>query len=72
VRFSLLGEVVERAIERGERPAGTVPKPLIEGLLGRIYLRFLVTREPLDDRFLVGLADWLVGREDARTVRAGG
>jgi hypothetical protein len=39
-----------------------VPKPLIEGLLGRIYLRFLVTREPLDDRFLVGLADWLVGR----------
>jgi hypothetical protein len=41
-----------------------VPKPLIEGLLGGIYLRFLVTREPLDDGFLVRLADWLVGRPE--------
>ena len=66
VRFSLLGEMVERAIERGELPAGTAPKPLIESLLGAIYLRLLVTREPLDDAFLIGLADWLVGRGAAR------
>jgi AcrR family transcriptional regulator len=59
VRFTLLGEIVEHAIERGELPAGTDPKPLLEGLLGGIYLRLLVTREPLDDEFVAGLADWL-------------
>jgi AcrR family transcriptional regulator len=59
VRFGLLGTMVERAIERGELPADTDPKPLIEGLLGGIYLRVLVTREPLDDAALVRLADWL-------------
>lgn len=69
VRFSLLGSIVERAIERGELPAGTEPKPLIEALLGAIYLRVLVTREPLDDGFLVQLADWLVNRPAARPSR---
>jgi AcrR family transcriptional regulator len=59
VRFGLLGTMVERAIERGELPADTDPKLLIEGLLGGIYLRVLVTREPLDDAVLVRLADWL-------------
>jgi AcrR family transcriptional regulator len=72
VRFSLLGEMVERAIERGELPRGTEPKPLIEGLLGRIYLRLLVTREPLDDGFLVELADWLVSRPAASPSRSHG
>jgi AcrR family transcriptional regulator len=62
VRFGLLGTMVERAIERGELPAGTDPKPLIEGLLGGIYLRLLVTREPLDDEVLVRLADWLAAQ----------
>jgi AcrR family transcriptional regulator len=71
-RFALLGEMVERAIDRGELPAGTAPRPLIEALLGGIYLRLLVTREPLDDAFLVGLADWLVGREPARASRPRG
>jgi AcrR family transcriptional regulator len=69
VRFSLLGSMVERAIERGELPTGTEPKPLIEALLGAIYLRVLVTREPLDDGFLVQLADWLVNRPVARPSR---
>jgi hypothetical protein len=62
VRFGLLGTMVERAIERGELPADTDPKPLIEGLLGGIYLRVLVTREPLDDAVLVRLADWLAAQ----------
>jgi AcrR family transcriptional regulator len=59
VRFALLGEIVEHAIERGELPAGIDPKPLVEGLLGGIYLRMLVTREPLDDEFVERLAAWL-------------
>jgi AcrR family transcriptional regulator len=70
VRFSLLGSMVERAIERGELPDGTEPKPLIEALLGAIYLRMLVTREPLDDGFLIQLADWLVNRREAQPSRS--
>jgi AcrR family transcriptional regulator len=69
VRFSLLSEMIERAIERGELPPDTAPKPIVEGLLGAIYLRLLVTREPLDDAFLVGLADWLVNRSTAQPSR---
>jgi AcrR family transcriptional regulator len=59
VRYGLLGQIVTRAVERGELPAGTDPRPIIDGLLGGIYLRLLVTREPLGDDVLVGLADWL-------------
>jgi AcrR family transcriptional regulator len=69
VRFSLLGGMIEHAIERGELPPDTAPKPIVEGLLGAIYLRLLVTREPLDDAFLVGLADWLVNRSTAQPSR---
>ncbi len=66
VRFRLLGEMVERAVQRGELPKGTDPKPIVEGLLGGIYLRMLVTREPLNDEFLAGLADWLAAGAAAR------
>lgn len=65
VRFSLLGEIIDRAIERGELPPGTERKPLVERLLGGIYLRLLVTREPVDDSFLVGLADFLAAQRAA-------
>jgi AcrR family transcriptional regulator len=66
VRFSLLEEMVARGIERGELPAGTDPKPIVEGLLGGIYLRLLVTREPLDDEFLAGLASFLAAHGAGR------
>jgi AcrR family transcriptional regulator len=59
VRFRLLAQMVERATARGEVPADTDPKPTVEGLLAGIYLRLLVTREPLDDEFLTGLAERL-------------
>jgi AcrR family transcriptional regulator len=66
VRFRLLGEMVDRAIERGEVPKGTDPKPIVEALLAGIYLRLLITREPLDEAFLRSLADRLA----ADAVRA--
>jgi AcrR family transcriptional regulator len=69
VRFSLLGEIIHRAIERGELPRDTEPKPLVEGLLGGIYLRLLVTREPLDDEFMVGLANFVAGPSAPRSTR---
>jgi AcrR family transcriptional regulator len=57
VRFGLLTGVVERAVARGEVPPGTDPRPLVEALLGMLYLRLLVTRAPLDRRFATTVAD---------------
>ncbi|MEV0380760.1 TetR/AcrR family transcriptional regulator [Nonomuraea sp. NPDC050643] len=41
--------VVTRAVERGELPAGTEPAELIKTLAAPIYLRLLMTGEPVDD-----------------------
>jgi AcrR family transcriptional regulator len=60
-RFALDGEIVERAIERGELPAGTDPKLVIETLLGPLYFRLLVTREPCDDAFVERVVDIVSG-----------
>jgi len=43
------GPVIERAIERGEIPADTVPAEVIRALVAPLYLRLLITGEPLDD-----------------------
>ena len=51
-RLAIDGEIVERAIARGELPAGTDPRTVIEAVLGAIYFRLLVTAEPPDPEFL--------------------
>ncbi|MDJ0767935.1 MAG: TetR/AcrR family transcriptional regulator [Ilumatobacter sp.] len=45
--------IVERAVARGDLPPDTDPILLIETLVGPIWLRLLMTGEPIDD----GLAD---------------
>ncbi|MFC7534050.1 TetR/AcrR family transcriptional regulator [Actinoplanes sp. GCM10030250] len=40
---------IDRAVRRGELPAGIDPAELIKTLIAPIYLRLLVTAEPLDD-----------------------
>ena len=40
--------VIERAIERGELPAGTDPAPVLRALIAPIYFRLTVTAEPVD------------------------
>ncbi|SEG63922.1 DNA-binding transcriptional regulator, AcrR family [Nonomuraea solani] len=40
--------VVTRAVERGELPAGTDPAELVRTLVAPIYLRLLMTAEPVD------------------------
>ena len=51
-RLALDGEIVERAIARGEVPADTDPRTVIEAVLGPIYFRLLVTAEPPDPAFI--------------------
>ena len=40
--------VIERAIERGELPAGTDPAPVLRALIAPIYFRLTVTAEPVN------------------------
>lgn len=51
-RFDLVGQVVLRGIERGELPADASSDLIIEVLIGPLYLRALVTQEPLDREFV--------------------
>jgi hypothetical protein len=46
--FQQAEPVVSAAIARGELPAGTDPAELVRTLLAPIYLRLLVTAEPID------------------------
>ena len=48
-RLALTGVVVGRAIARGELPAGTDANLVIETLVGPLYVRLLLTGEPLDE-----------------------
>lgn len=41
--------VVTRAVERGEVPAKTDPESVLKALMAPLYLRLLVTAEPLSD-----------------------
>ena len=46
-RLAESGRIVERAIERGELPAGTDSNLIIETLVGPLWLRLLQTGEPI-------------------------
>jgi len=48
-RFRRIEPVVTRAIERGELPPGTEPAQLVKAVIAPIYLRLLVTADPLDE-----------------------
>lgn len=51
-RYTLTGAIVERAVERGDIPFGTPVRPILELLIGPLYLRALITLDPIDDDFL--------------------
>lgn len=59
-RFTLTGRVIERAVHRGElRPETDVPL-LLEGLIGPLYLRLLVTGEELSEEFIGSVVDLIL------------
>ena len=53
-------QLVKRAIERGELPAGTDPSLLLEPLHGVLYRRLCLLEEPLDKAFTEQLVDVLI------------
>ncbi len=60
-RFARVAEVFERAVEREELPAGTDPHLALEALVGPLYLRVLVTGEPLDEDFQKAVVEIVLG-----------
>ena len=46
-RLRLTGAIVERAVARGELPSGIDSNIVIESLVGALYVRLLLTGEPL-------------------------
>ncbi|MGW0807746.1 TetR/AcrR family transcriptional regulator [Nonomuraea sp. NPDC002799] len=48
-RFRRGEPVITRAVERGQLPEGTDPVALLKSLIAPLYLRLLVTAEPIDD-----------------------
>jgi AcrR family transcriptional regulator len=61
-RLRLTGEIVHRAVARGELPAGIDTNLVIEALIGPLYVRLLFTGEPIDNK---------VADQVARMVTAG-
>jgi hypothetical protein len=61
-RLSRSSALVERAIERGELPAGVVPRELVETAAGPIYFRVLFTKGDVGPKYRSEVA--------RRTIRA--
>ena len=55
-RLALTSKIVERAVERGELPASTNANLIIESVIGPLYVRLLLTGEPITEE----LADQIV------------
>jgi AcrR family transcriptional regulator len=59
-RFTTGRTVLQRAQERGELRPGTNSQLTIETLLGALYVRLLLTREPIDDALIEQLAELML------------
>ncbi|HCS56436.1 MAG TPA: TetR family transcriptional regulator [Gordonia polyisoprenivorans] len=65
-RFALVGDVIQRGIDRGELPPRLDVTALIEALAGPLYFRVLVTGAPIDSAYAVANA-----RRTFHAARAG-
>lgn len=60
-------QMLERGIERGELPSDTDVAVMSSMLVGPIFHRFLITREPLTDAYVDALVDALLRGFGAKT-----
>jgi AcrR family transcriptional regulator len=64
-RLDLSATIIQRAVERGELPADADANLIIETLIGPLWVRLLLTGEPVDD----DLADRVAGLVTAGATR---
>ena len=56
-RFARTAAIVERSVGRGELPADTDPRLVIELVVAAVWFRSIVTRAPVDDHFVDTVVD---------------
>ncbi|BBX90003.1 TetR/AcrR family transcriptional regulator [Mycolicibacterium boenickei] len=56
-RLELVRAIIDRAVDRGELPAGTDPRLVLETLVAPLSFRTLVTRQPIDDGLCTRLVE---------------
>lgn len=62
-RFAVSGAIVDRAVERGEIPAGVSPRAVLELGSAPLYFRILALGETVDPAAVSDIAGW-VARQD--------
>jgi len=70
-RFRAGAAILERALARGELRPDVDPLLALETLVGPMYVRMLMTGEPLDDALLVRCVDLVLDGIAARPLSAG-
>ena len=60
-RWEGAGEIVRRAIARGELPQGTDQRLVVELVVAPIHFRRFITGEPVTDELLVQIVRTVVG-----------
>jgi AcrR family transcriptional regulator len=68
-RLALDGQIVERAIQRGELTPDTDAQSVIEAVLGPLHLRFLIAGRPADRRTIERTVDLVVSGLRARSPK---
>ncbi|GAO07138.1 TetR/AcrR family transcriptional regulator [Streptomyces lydicamycinicus] len=73
-RLTLAGQMVRRAVDRGELPADTDPEEVMSALGAPFYYRILIARRPVDRRLAESAATavWAAARAGAYGTRGGG
>jgi AcrR family transcriptional regulator len=59
-RYALASQMITRAIERGEVPATTDPRLVLEALIAPLHFRALLTAEAIDKQLATRLVDLLL------------
>ncbi|MCX4639513.1 TetR/AcrR family transcriptional regulator [Streptomyces platensis] len=72
-RLTLAGQMVRRAVDRGELPADTDPEELMSALGAPFYYRILIARRPVDRRLAESAATavWAAARAGAYGTNGG-
>ncbi|HEY1970834.1 MAG TPA: TetR/AcrR family transcriptional regulator [Pseudonocardia sp.] len=59
-RFAAAGEIVRRAIDRGELGRDLPERLVMEMAAAPVYLRLFITHEPVDDAYLAGVVEFVL------------
>ncbi|GFE15552.1 TetR family transcriptional regulator [Streptomyces glebosus] len=72
-RLTLAGQMVRRAVDRGELPADTDPEEVMSALGAPFYYRILIARRPVDRRLAESAATavWAAARAGAYGTKDG-